>query len=474
MIEQVIYKLLLGLASGVVTYCGKIVKRFMVNRETWISEYDYRLNRKVLYLIYYPLFLCITFLLVLMCFEEQMVELLMTYVVANIICIVGSYVLIRCNKLRHVLENTIIMFFMFNIMYIDISYEFTGWKSVVSNLLFIISVIISCCINVKKEKVREVSYHIYCKDEMIVSEREPIIKEGYVLVYKNCEEGREIIKLNKEQFIKYVCNIRLVEKVTGEERETEVIEKKENILINRNIWNIFLIIVVSAVYINSTRVIFKGWLHLICLFLGLLTLILFAGYRWFKEKRISFLNILAIIGLELRYLKVNDGELYTPIILSILAMIFAFLVTFALKLVWDAFRVKKGWVVTLILALSLIHITFASLYSSFYAMYSSKNLRCFEINENMSYSQSLLMEDFLYYSGDMLFGTSLSNVRIKYIDIDQLEDDQVPFWPKADDVIHIVKLVSLFESVVFIIYIGIIIVRNKEENEEQLLELVVV
>lgn len=474
MIEQVISKLLLGLASVVVTYCEKIVKGFMENRETWISEYDYKLNKKVLYVNYYPLFLCITYFLVLVCFEAQKRDAFIAHVIGNIICIAGGYVLIRRKNLKRVMGNIIIMLFMFNVVYIDIFYEFTSWKSVVSNLLFIIAVIISCCINITKEKVREVSYCTYCKDEIILSEKEPIIKDEYVLVYKKNEEGREIIKFNKDQFIKYVCNVQTVVKATEERKESEVLEKKDNILKNRKVWNIILIIFVFVVYINSTRAIFAGWKHLICLFAGLMILMSFAGYRWIKEKKISFLNFIAIICLELVYLKVNDGEFYTPIILSILAVIFTFLVVLALRLVWDAFRVKKGWPVTLILALALIHITFASLYSTFYAMYSSKDLECFEIEEKMSYRQALLKEDFLYYSGDMLFGTSLSNVQIKYIDTYQLDDDQLPFWPKADNVIQIVKVISLIESVVFVIYIGIIIVRNKEETEEQLMELVLV
>lgn len=78
--------------------------------------------------------------------------------------------------------------------------------------------------------------------------------------------------------------------------------------------------------------------------------------------------------------------------------------------------------------------------------------------------------DFIYYSADTLFGTDISDVSIRYIDYMDLRDQNnivsryADQYEKGQIIPQIIKLLSLSESVLFIVYISIIVLGAEEKN----------
>lgn len=79
----------------------------------------------------------------------------------------------------------------------------------------------------------------------------------------------------------------------------------------------------------------------------------------------------------------------------------------------------------------------------------------------------MLPIDFIYYSSDNLFGTDLSDVSINYIDyMDYQDTDNIEskYLDKSEEAafsIQLIKIMSLAESLLFILYISIIVLGKE-------------
>lgn len=438
-----------------------------------ISEYSYNLSGKMLLIDYFPLTASIIsafFLLVMEIYEVDLLK--QTWILGNVVCVILGIKLIRYLKYNYWGFNIMIILVLYNLFNVILILKPEKKEENILNCIMYIFIIYGCWLNIEKERVREIKYVVHCKEGVVYAIEDPDIESEYVLIHTKTENGRNIIKLNKDEFIKSECQIVDIKK---EEKEDENKKMKDSLI---KIWNkVFneklklingiVIVGVLFLYILVIQDVFAQNLHLEVLCMGVILLLVIGAYKWIKKKVILLANFVAIICLEVMYLIANDGVIYSVNILAACTILFSVLIIVALYLTWNGFRVKQRCVPTILICLSMIYITFASLYSSFYSMYSPRGMECFKIEQGMSWEQALLAEDFLYYSGDMMFGTSLSDVSINYIDCYELQegDPNLEYWGQANIIIHVAKAFSMFETIVFIVYIGIIIIQSKEKEE---------
>ena len=440
-----------------------------------ISEYNYNLSRKVLLIDYFPLIVSAISAFFLLIMEIHEVNLLkQTWIIGNVVCVILGIKLVRYLKYNSLELNTIIILVLYNLFNMVLIIKPEKKEENVLNCIIYISILCGCWLNIEKEKVRDISYIVYCKEGSVYATEDPDIESEYVLIHTKTEKGRNVIKLNKDEFIKSECQIVDIKK---EEKEDENKKMKDSLI---RVWNRMLseklnlvngiaIVGVLLLYRGVIQDIFARGLHLQALGVGIALILMFAAYKWIKAKVISLANFVGIICLEIMYLITNDKALYSANILIVGSILFLVLIIVALYLTWNGFRAKQKCVLTILICLSMIYITFASLYSSLYSMYSPRGMECFKIEQGMSWEQVLLAEDFLYYSGDMMFGTSLSDVSINYIDYYEFQEGnpELEYLEQADIIIHVAKVFSMFETIVFIVYIGIIIIQSKEREESR-------
>lgn len=202
------------------------------------------------------------------------------------------------------------------------------------------------------------------------------------------------------------------------------------------------------------------------------TTILLLSLLWLKNKShilgtLIFINVICISNIL-----TSSKVAYCKYLLIIRAIVFIIFLVWGLRAVWIAKKSKlKKFNCYLLLSLIAVVISLGGLYHSLYELCFPDGLEALKIEQEMSYSQALMPEDFIFYSADAFFGTSISDVKIKYIDEAKLYDDQgaqvnnMSMLKYAKIIIQFVKVISLLESILFLIYISII-VMNVEDNDK--------
>lgn len=148
-----------------------------------------------------------------------------------------------------------------------------------------------------------------------------------------------------------------------------------------------------------------------------------------------------------------------------------------LFILWKAkTKLLENFNLYLIISLITVILNFGGFYLSLYSMYYPYELQGFKIEQEMSYSQAVMPVDFLYYSADAFFGTDISDVSLRYNDYMNLTGDTIASkykdkYEDANTTISIAKFVSIVESILFLVYISIIVlnaegIKSKVESKK--------
>lgn len=228
---------------------------------------------------------------------------------------------------------------------------------------------------------------------------------------------------------------------------------------------------------KTTYSIINQFLYTLHFSLSSILVLIFLKKSYQKHKSISIYLIIILNLIMLFHQFSMDGMIVRLISLIINALLYLIVATTAITIVYIARKnAPKRFIRYLILTLITVIVSFAGIYSNLYNMYFSKGYASLKIDENMSYSQVLESDDFIYYSADCFFGTSISNVSIAYPDYTDLynEEKTLSLYPdsfnKAELISSVVKMLSVSESILFIVYISIIVMSVTSKEEEVKLE----
>lgn len=209
------------------------------------------------------------------------------------------------------------------------------------------------------------------------------------------------------------------------------------------------------------------------LIFGVGTLFFFLVKECKKTKQISIVYLFGVNVISLINFLWSYNIIFNSYLLWIRAILFLAVVISGLIIAWKG---KKGleqqFIGYLIISLLTVVLNFGGFYEALYSMYFPYELEGFKIEQEMSYSQAITPMDFIYYSGDAFFGTDISDVRIRYIDYTQLNNQEsimskyVDKYESATKIIQLAKLVSFIESILFIVYISILVMGVDSKKEE--------
>lgn len=193
-----------------------------------------------------------------------------------------------------------------------------------------------------------------------------------------------------------------------------------------------------------------------------------------KTQKISKIYLIGINIISL----INFFGAYNIILpmylLLIRGVLFSIVLVLGLVVVWRAkTKIAGKFTPYLIVSLFTVILNFGGLYESLYSMYFPYGQEGLKIDQGMTYSQAAMPIDFIYYSADAFFGTDISDVSIKYIDYMKWYDKEnseainIDKYEGARITIQIIKILSLFESMLFIIYISIVVMSAERIKKEE-------
>lgn len=463
--------------SGVMPWIGgEILNRINRGKRIQPREYNYNLSNNIIALEMVVLVLSVITSIFLMLLQNSDVAVkLAIWLLGNIICI--SFV--RKMAIVFELGNKFIeiaLWILFNLYVIYMFWDVDA-TLICRRVIFGITVLFIVALNllaIDKQKVREIEYVIYCKEGAVIKKHEePKIQDGFLCIWSDGENEKKRIKINEEQVIKIEENINDLPKKKQESSASQkyFILKIVDMLMKYtwDIINVMIVIAMLVIYPLAVRDIMAENMHLQIFVPGVVIIMGFALYKLQRRKTISVMNYIAIIASEGIYLWTSDGIPYSTKALYMFMVMFAIIILVALGLTWCIFKARQKFPWMFAVCLIMIWVTYASFYSTIDSMYSTRGMGCFKLDQGMPYEQMLLAEDYLYYSGDMLLGTELSDVKIDYIDFLNFKenDPRSLYCEQADRMIKIAKVASLSETLVFVVYIGIIIIQSGEWHKDK-------
>lgn len=229
-----------------------------------------------------------------------------------------------------------------------------------------------------------------------------------------------------------------------------------------------LVIVLSVCNLQKSLNLYFNMLSLV-LSSVLISILLYREYK--NSGKLSIIYIVGINFIVMTDFLRSSGLLFNFYLLFTRAIVYLALIALGIIIVWIARTFKKNFIKYLLLSLFMIIFNFGGLYGTLYSLYSPYGQESFEIDQKMSYSQAIMPLDFIYYSSDVFFGTNISDVKIKYIDYldgyneESIVSKHIDKYEGASLIIQITKMLSLFESVLFIVYISIIVMSSRGEKE---------
>ncbi|MFO1443260.1 hypothetical protein KDN24_08530 [Bacillus sp. Bva_UNVM-123] len=217
-----------------------------------------------------------------------------------------------------------------------------------------------------------------------------------------------------------------------------------------------------------------GYVNTLFLLFGVISISFFLIREYLKYQKISIIYVIGINVIALINFLGSPGVIFGICLLWIRFIIFLIPVVLGLFIVWKAkTKIVKHFHTYLILSLFTVILNFGGLYESLYSMYFPYGQENFKIDQEMSWSQVVMPIDFIYYSSDAFFGTNISDVSIKYIDYMELHNDESIManhkdkYEGAINIIQIAKILSLLESILFIVYISIIVMGAEGVTSEE-------
>ena len=197
--------------------------------------------------------------------------------------------------------------------------------------------------------------------------------------------------------------------------------------------------------------------------IGWLVYLLCKDYR--KKRNIPMIYLLGIVEIACVNFWNSDDVIFPAVCLLIRGILFLIVVVSGVVAIWlIKTRLRKNFFRYLIISLSMVIVGFAGIYGSLYSVYFPYGYEALEIAQGMSWGQVVMPCDFIYYSTDTLFGTDISDVSIRYVDYLELQNSDnimskhVDKYEGGKIVTQIAKFLSISESILFIIYISIIVV----------------
>lgn len=257
-------------------------------------------------------------------------------------------------------------------------------------------------------------------------------------------------------------------------------KKKEKQIINKYLKKVYkiicteklkilyvtILIVLSLLLMINTQTIINGIINTVIFSVSTISITISIIRNYKKSKEISNIYLIGInIVSIICFFNFSHMSFHISILL-IRAVSFTILVILGL---WVVLKAKvigiKKFNKYFLISLFTVILNFGGIYESLYSMYFPTDQACFKIDQELSYKRVVTNFDFVYYSADAFFGTEISDVKIKYIDYtDYFEKEKViSHYPQNHDkamvVISIAKMFSLSESILFIIYISMIVMN---------------
>lgn len=138
-------------------------------------------------------------------------------------------------------------------------------------------------------------------------------------------------------------------------------------------------------------------------------------------------------------------------------------------------NLTKKYIVIFLLLISIVISNYSVIYSSLQYVGLSDHQHLFEIDNGISEEVFPMAFDFLYYSSDTFFGTNISNVKINYLNYTDINEEISNYSEErkieiqstfnlTSVLLQIVKIVSLLESLSFLLFISIIVLNIPNEN----------
>ncbi|SHN83278.1 hypothetical protein SAMN04487896_5257 [Paenibacillus sp. ov031] len=187
-----------------------------------------------------------------------------------------------------------------------------------------------------------------------------------------------------------------------------------------------------------------------------------------KDKKISLVYLISINIISVISYVFVSGIWFDVWQLWLKAVIFITIVILGLVVVWKAKTKFVGkFNLYLIISLITVILNFGGFYNSLYSIYFRYGLESFKIEQGMTYPQAIIPSDFIYYSADAFFGTDLSDVSLRYndhnnlIDKNNIASNYIDKYDDANLTIDIVKMFSMLESILFLVYISIIVLNTE-------------
>lgn len=272
--------------------------------------------------------------------------------------------------------------------------------------------------------------------------------------------------------------------VKNPEKEQTLVQKDEEengqkrTFRRRYVWIKILIVCVLIPSINSLLLsqtyLFERYVNMTCFVLGIF---IFGGLIIINYKltqRISKTYLVGIIFISLINFYESKDVIFSEELLYVRAGLFLAVVSLGLWVVWIArTKIIEGFMKYLAISLLMVVLNFGGFYESLYSIYFPYGQEGFSIDQGMTYSQAVMPMDFIYYSADTFFGTDISDVRINYIDYMRGYDESsqekkyIEKYEGAELTNRIIKISSLLESIIYLVYISIIVMGAGSEIKKE-------
>ncbi len=200
------------------------------------------------------------------------------------------------------------------------------------------------------------------------------------------------------------------------------------------------------------------------------------------SNRINIFSIVFIIAFSILLLINQSKYTFSNTVFLLIAGVLHFIIALcSLHLIYHSKRQNNNLTrnnIIIFLLLILMTITnFSSIYSSLQYIGLPDMQHLFEIDNGIEGDVFPMGLDFFYYSSDTFFGTNISNVKINYLDYTDINEqinnrhynEKRKFeiqskFNLTSVLLELVKIISLLESLSFLLFISIIVLNLPDEN----------
>ncbi|WP_055669750.1 hypothetical protein [Desnuesiella massiliensis] len=237
----------------------------------------------------------------------------------------------------------------------------------------------------------------------------------------------------------------------------------------------FIVVMLISVSLERKFNIYYKFLYAFSFTIIVIYILLNYKINYSKNKRINgflvfILNIIIMLDLY-RYTRASVIDWF----LCIEVLLYLVVVSVGVHMVYIAKKeFRKNFIKYLLLSIFTVVISFAGIYLSLYDMYFPYGYENFKIDQKMNYSRVVMPTDFIYYSADCFFGRSVSYVKISTPDYTDVQDDKKvahnypEMYHNVELVYTAVRIFSMLEAILFVVYISIIVVIMPSKDDEEI------